>query len=122
MSTNSKKSSRSQHVTKSQHVTEKENPEQCKEFRETIERLYQVHLDKNADYSKYNMLATGQIGAVTRMWDKMARLMSLTGFDIGTGKLNPPKEPKNESVEDTLEDLATYTIITLIMRKNKWGK
>ena len=107
---------------KLKHVTETNAPEQCAEFRKIIEMMYSIHLDKNADYSKYNMLATGEIGGVTRLWDKMARIMSLTGFDIGTGKLNPPKEPKNESFEDTLIDMANYAIILLIMRRQKWGK
>lgn len=104
------------------HVTEQKSPEQCAEFRAIIEKMYSIHLDKNADYSKYNMLATGEIGGVTRLWDKMARIMSLTGFDIGTGRLEAPKEPKNESFEDTLLDMANYAIILLIMRRGKWGK
>lgn len=104
------------------HPTEKRFPEQCAEFKRITERMYQLHLDKNADYSPYNVLATGNVGVITRLWDKMARLMSLTGFDIGTGKLNPSKEPKNESVEDSLFDMANYAIIAQILRKGKWGK
>ena len=106
----------------SEHITETNSPQQCGEFRRIMEQMYSTHLDKNADYSKYNMLATGEIGAITRLWDKMARLMSLYGFDIETGKLSPPKQPKNESVDDTLLDLANYAIILRIMRAGKWGK
>jgi len=81
-------------------------------------------LDKNADYGQKNMLATGQLGAVTRLWDKTSRLMNLSGFNTETGELDPNRmaSVKSESVDDTLEDLATYAIILLIMRKQKWGK
>lgn len=65
---------------------------------------------------------TGFVGLLTRIWDKTARLMSLGGFDIGTGKYTMEKEAKNESIEDTLIDLANYAIIALIYRRGKWGK
>jgi len=104
------------------HPTEKMAPEQCKMFREVIERMYSTHLDKNQDYSKYNILATGFHGVVTRIWDKTARLMSLAGFNIGTGEYTGEKSAKNESIEDTLIDLANYAVIALILRRNKWGK
>lgn len=48
--------------------------------------------------------------------------MNLMGFDIGTGEFTNPKDPKNESIDDTLLDLANYAIITMILRKGKWGK
>jgi hypothetical protein len=104
------------------HPTEESSPEQCAEFRKIIEQMYQTHLDKNADYSPMNILATGFVGVVTRIWDKVARLMNLTGFDIRKGTLNAFKEPKNESVEDTLLDLANYAVIALILKRERWGK
>jgi hypothetical protein len=103
------------------HTTEIASPQQCEAFRDIIEEMYSIHLSKNADYFKYNMLATGEVGAVTRLWDKMARLMSLSGFDIGTGEYRGPKEARNESFDDTLLDMANYAIILLIMRRGKWG-
>lgn len=104
------------------HPTEQKCPEQCEEFRKIIETMYQLHLQKNADYSPHNVLATGFLGLVTRVWDKTARLMNLTGFDIGSGKYLGPKTATNESLEDTLLDLANYAIIGLILRRGKWGK
>jgi len=104
------------------HPTEKASPEQCAEFRAIIERMYQLHLDKNQDYSPMNILATGMVGVVTRLWDKMARIMNLTGFDIRTGTLRAPKQPKNESLEDSFLDMANYAVIALIMSHGKWGK
>lgn len=104
------------------HPIEVKSPEQCKEFRRIIEEMYQVMLQKNQDYSPMNILGTGTVGVTTRIWDKVARLMNLSGFDIRTGEYTEPKEAKNESIDDTLLDLANYAIIALLVRKGKWGK
>lgn len=108
--------------TPTRHPTEVSAPVQCAEFKSIIEGMYRLHLDKNQDYSPMNILATGFIGVVTRLWDKMARLMNLTGFDIRRGTLNVAKEPKNESIDDTLLDMANYAVIALILKRGKWGK
>ena len=106
------------------HPTEARRPIQAEAFRETLARMYRVHLDKNADYSPANILGTGWVGLVTRLWDKMARMMNLTGFkiEISSSEFELPKTPKNESVEDTLMDMAVYAIIGLVLRLGKWGK
>ena len=106
------------------HFTEERCPEQVREFRKMIEEMYKVHLDKNADYSTANILGTGEIGVVVRLWDKMCRLMSLYGFRVKVSgvEFTPPREPKNESIDDTLLDAANYSIIMRILRKGKWGK
>ena len=108
--------------TKQAHITEAKCPEQVAEFRKIVDEMYYVHLQKNADYSPYNINGTGAVGLATRLWDKAARFMSLSGFDIGTGEYTAEKEAKNESIEDTLIDMANYAIIALIHRRNKWGK
>lgn len=106
------------------HSTEMKCPEQTQAFLEIIERMYQLHLEKNSDYSPLNILGTGEVGSVVRLWDKTCRLMNLSGFRIeGEFKsYEAPKEPKHESLEDTLLDLANYAVIALILRQGKWGK
>lgn len=106
------------------HITEQKYPEQTKRFRELLEEEYQTHLEKNADYSAWNVNATGQIGLVVRMWDKMARIMSLTGFDIGTGKFSGEKlnQVKDETIVDTAKDMGVYAKIFRIFSEGKWGK
>lgn len=105
------------------HPTEEKYPEQAQMFREIIEKMYQTHLDKNIDYSPYNINATGMIGLVTRLWDKMARIMNLYGFDIATGSYDKERQSKkDESIEDNLRDLSIYGIIAQIFRAGKWGK
>lgn len=105
-----------------EHPTEQAYPEQCAMFKEILDKMYQLHLEKNHDYSPMNMLATGMDGAVVRIWDKVARIMNLCGFDIRTGLRLKRKEPKNESLEDSFFDNANYSVIALILKAGKWGK
>jgi hypothetical protein len=106
------------------HPTEQKYPQQCQRFREILDEMYQVHLTKNADYSPYNINATGLVGAMVRIWDKTARLMNLLGFDIATGKYSGEKtnSVKNEGIKDSFIDLANYGIIARIYWEGKWGK
>lgn len=106
------------------HPTEVNCPFQAAAFRETMGKMYRVHLEKNHDYSPANILGTGQVGLITRLWDKMARLMNLSGFHLKVieGTYEAPRCPKHESIEDTLMDMSVYAIIGLLLRKNQWGK
>lgn len=97
-------------------------PKQFQLFREIQAILYQQHREKNLDYSPYNVGATGNIGLVTRIWDKVARLMKLSGFDISTGEYSEGHKANNEPLEDTFGDLSNYSIISLIYRGGFWGK
>ena len=63
---------------------------------------------KQYDYGKDNILGFGQQGLVVRLWDKINRLKNLIWNN---------QRPKNESVEDTLNDIAGYAIIGLMLRR-----
>lgn len=105
------------------HPTEQRCPEQCRAFVEILGKMYRTHLSKNADYSPANILATGEIGLITRLWDKTARLMNLIGFRFRViyEGFELPKQPKHEAIEDTYTDEAVYAIIGLLLRQGKWG-
>lgn len=105
-------------------LTEKRCPEQCKAFLDTVMRMYRLHLSKNADYSPANILGTGELGLITRLWDKVARLLNLYGFELRMEKteFKRGRSPKHESIDDSLIDLATYAIIGQLLRADKWGK
>ena len=73
------------------------------------QNLNQVYKAKNHDYGDsfgdtYKKL--GIISAVTRLSDKMNRLMSLA--------VSHDAQVKDEKIEDTLLDMANYAIMTLI--------
>lgn len=110
--------------TSGMHPTEIASPVQTRSFRRLLTDLYNVHLEKNADYSPANILGTGEPGLVTRQWDKMARMFSLLGWkvDVNFISLSTPKEPKNESLDDTIKDKIVYGIIHYLYRHGQWGK
>lgn len=97
-------------------------PEQFEEYKLILEEIYNMHKKKSQDYSAWNVKGVGETGVAVRIWDKTARLMNLLGWDIATGNLNKPQNPHNESLDDTLFDLAAYAVIMIVLRRGKWGK
>ena len=83
--------------------------EQFKQIAEDLGNLYEK---KNTAYgdsfgNTYNKL--GIISAVTRISDKYNRLCNLA--------TNPNIDALDESIEDTLRDMAAYCIMTIIELK-----
>ena len=69
---------------------------------------------KQLDYGSKNISnAPGGAmnGLIVRMHDKMARWVNL---------FNSKTTPKNESIEDTLMDIAGYAIIALMVQRGLW--
>jgi hypothetical protein len=106
------------------HPVESRCPEQVEAFMSVLMGMYRLHLTKNMDYSPANILGTGEVGTVVRLWDKIARLMNLMGFrlDVSPGQYESPKKPNHESIDDTLIDAANYAVIALLFRRGKWGR
>ena len=76
--------------------------------RDILVELHKTYIKKNHDYGDsfgvlYRMF--GQITALIRIWDKVNRLTSLY---FKKGKV------EDESVKDTLYDLANYAILTIM--------
>lgn len=79
-------------------------------FRAIIEEMANLYEKKNADYGNsfgdtYKRL--GLISAVTRIQDKRNRLRNLVVS-------RSPQYVKDESIRDTLVDLANYAVMTLV--------
>ena len=92
--------------------------------REAIELMHKICQQKNSDYTSdsgdafYNFsrvealgIASTEQGFITRMLDKFCRIISF----VKKGNL----EVKDESVEDTLLDLANYCILLAGFLRNK---
>lgn len=82
-------------------------------FNEILEEMKEVHRKKNADYGnnfhkRYERW--GFLTALLRLSDKMERLENI----YEKGEI----EVKDESVEDTLLDLANYAVMTIVELKN----
>jgi hypothetical protein len=65
---------------------------------------------KRQDYGSGNISAFGEFGVIVRLNDKMERLKNL----------NKMPSVKNESIEDTYQDIANYAVIALLIRRNLW--
>lgn len=82
------------------------------EFQKITEKMHQIYLKKNKDYGssfdrQYDKY--GMTSVLIRLSDKLNRLEQITR--AGT------IEVKDESVDDTLLDLANYAILALIKRQ-----
>lgn len=88
-----------------------------KMHKEICEELNKVYEQKNSDYGDsfgQTFDKLGVISAVTRITDKYNRLVSLCT------KSEEERKVKDESIEDTLLDMANYCIMTLIeLQKDK---
>jgi len=99
-------------------------PETTKEFDKIYVEMYDLFAKKQLDYGPSN-ISMGQsletqeeidwsLTALSiRMNDKLQRLMNL---------LRNNQKPNNESIEDTLIDLANYSVMALIVKRGKWSK
>ena len=78
---------------------------------EITKQLNEIYIAKNTDYGDAfgdTFKKLGIISAVTRIADKTNRLMSLSA------KTESERNVKDETIKDTLMDLANYAIMTLI--------
>ena len=102
-------------MDKAIHVKEDRTASQVDRFREITNEMSELYARKNADYGDsfgqtYREL--GIISAVTRMSDKMNRLKRLVAH-------KDAQQVKDESIDDTLTDLACYAVMTL-MERRRW--
>ena len=100
-------------------------PNTCKEFEDIQSEMFNLFLRKQADYGPTNVGMGSEvvdtddkakrslIGLSVRLNDKVQRLLNLTMNN---------KEPNNESLDDTLIDIANYAEMALIVRRKLWGK
>lgn len=101
-----------------------EYPEQYEYMLEQFITMFEWHMKKNNDYGSANIAGFGVEGIVIRLWDKMCRLVNLSGYKITKIEIEkkPVKEAANESIDDTFLDMAIYSTIARCMLKGKWGK
>lgn len=92
--------------------------DRTKRFTELTQKMIELQSKKGQDYGEdndglRNLRRRGQTGVVARMGDKLARLEALVG------KRDPVVE---ESIEDTLLDLANYCLLLIILREDEVSK
>jgi len=93
---------------------EKENKEAM--FSQITKKMADTYAAKNHDYGNAfgkSVEEFGLVAAVVRMNDKMERIKSFA-------KMTPEQmKVKDESIQDTLLDLANYAVMTLVELKTK---
>lgn len=81
------------------------------EHEKICKELNEIYAKKNADYGNSfgdTFQKLGLISAITRISDKYNRICNLATKNSNEAKV------KDETIEDTLKDLANYCIMTLI--------
>ncbi|SDG61680.1 protein of unknown function [Thermoanaerobacter thermohydrosulfuricus] len=79
-------------------------------YEEIVKELYDIYKRKNHDYGDSFSIVYKKFGlqsAVIRLWDKLLRLETLLNAEAQV----------DESIEDTLKDIANYAILTLMELK-----
>lgn len=84
------------------------NIEELKKILDEIEVLIKK---KNEMYGDENIVKIGKQGVILRITDKIERLKNL--FEK---KINPPEE----TIEDTWQDIISYSVIGLMLERNRW--
>ena len=96
--------------------TKEDHDKKVKEFLSICREMADLYDAKNWDYGDSfgkSFEEWGMTMPCIRLKDKLNRLCSLTK--------NSSQRVKDESIEDTLKDLATYSIMTLIELRREKG-
>ena len=115
-------------LEESDHIVdhfEKEYPELSQEFKIIQDEMYRMFAAKHMDYGLQNISLGGDLtkendkkfsltGLAIRLTDKISRLRNLL--------TNGRNFVKGEGMEDTFIDIANYSIIGLLVGRNKWKK
>ena len=105
------------------HEYEKRYPQQAKAYKEIVDSMYKLFLDKGLEYSVNNVKAIGVFGLTLRLVEKVIRLTNIIGWDIFEGVFTKSiANPKFGSVKQELEDISNMSIIAMIVARGKWGK
>ena len=86
------------------------------EFQRILTNMSRTYNQKNSDYGSSfdkSMDEFGMLSPIIRMSDKMNRLKSL---------VKNKQQVNDESIDDTLLDLANYAVMTLAYRKINMDK
>jgi hypothetical protein len=100
-------------------------PQMCEEFKNILDEMYTTFCKKQRNYGPGNISVGTALQtkediklSLSGLWfrknDKIQRLKQLV-------VLGAPDEV-GESIEDTYQDLAVYSVISQLVTRNKWAK
>jgi hypothetical protein len=104
---------------------ESKYPEMTREFKKIMREQYELFCKKQSNYGPDNIslgkdlskpedIKLSQMGIFFRMNDKIQRIKQMVVLNA--------QDNVGEAVDDTYQDLSTYSIIAQIVKKGKWGK
>jgi hypothetical protein len=104
---------------------ESKYPEMTREFKKIMREQYELFCKKQSNYGPDNIslgkdlskpedIKLSQMGIFFRMNDKIQRIKQMVVLNT--------QDNVGEAVDDTYQDLSTYSIIAQIVKKGKWGK
>lgn len=96
-----------------EEIPESITSESISKFKEITDSMAKTYEAKNHDYGNsfdQSLNEFGLVASVVRLGDKMNRIKSL---------IKKEAQVKNESIEDTLLDMANYAIMTVLWMNNK---
>ena len=109
----------------SDHPIYKDDGETCeKVFANIYNEAYALLCDKQARYGDSNIEQLGLHGVISRIGnDKIARAKKFLNGKIVNGQvvLDPIPYDQDESLTDTLLDIANYALIAVALNRGLWG-
>lgn len=103
--------------------------EKTEAFEDVFEKIYgeafTLLVEKQKRYGNSNIEQLGLHGVVSRIaHDKASRAKKFLNGRIENGvvSLDPLPDGQDESMEDTLLDIANYALIAVSLLRDKWGK
>lgn len=90
-------------------------------FDETVAQMRTIIFSKNEDYANEDTLSNFKLaGAIIGLTPEMNCLNHIATKLARLGVLlNTTNEPNNESIDDSLNDLANYAILLKMIRRDK---
>lgn len=94
-------------------------------FAEIYSEAFKLLCDKQERYGDTNIQQLGIHGVISRIaHDKVSRAKKFLNGKVQDGQviLDPFDEGDDESISDTLMDIANYALIAIALQRGKWGK
>ena len=89
------------------------SPELERHMAHLMKEVFELWKAKQLSYGPHNISTFGLKGVVVRLWDKLQRIVRLTWMNVG----NPLQD---ETIRDTLLDVADYGLIGVLVLDGKW--
>lgn len=95
------------------------------EFQKIYSQAFSLLVSKQRRYGNSNIEQLGIHGVISRIsFDKVSRALKFMNGRVVDGKvqLDPMDNETDESLEDTLLDIANYALIAVALKRGVWGK